>query len=309
MLRNMSVNADYFAPLARAVASMDRDAYAARFAVYDREHKALLRRLATAEEPCSDDDVAREEQAFRDAIRRIEFADEAEVDDQPTLVPQDEPDEEAPPVPPPRRAPWTELRPSDLRPSDLLSPDLRAPDLRSPDLRPREARPPDVRPADVRPPEVRPPDLRPLEARAPEPETFDVASLPGIDGLEPEIAVEPHVQLTDLQLSEPRSLARRVGERLVLAVLFLAAAGAFVWMVDANPEATHATGVSSAVEPAAAPAATNDMSEAKTQPNWLTPEIFYVPPSLASSAPASGAGPALASAPRDIPLPVPRPER
>jgi hypothetical protein len=163
----------------------------------------------------------------------------------------------------------------------------------------------------VRPPEVRPPDQRPLEAHAPEPDSFDDASLPGIDSLEPDIAVEPHVQLTDLQLSEPRSLARRVGERLVLAVLFLAAAGTFVWMVDADPKATHATAVSSAVEPAAAPAATNDTAEAKTQPNWLTPEMFYVPPNFASSAPASpsGAGPALASAPRDIPLPVPRPER
>jgi hypothetical protein len=135
--------------------------------------------------------------------------------------------------------------------------------------------------------------------------------LPGIDSPEPGLAVEqPHVQLTDLRLSEPRSVARRVGERLALAVLFLAAAGAFVLMGDANPEATHSTGVSSAVEPAA-PAAANDTSEAKTQPNWLTPEIFYVPPSLASSAPPSPstAGPALASAPRDIPLPLPRPDR
>jgi hypothetical protein len=288
MLRNMSANADYFAPLARAVASMDRDAYAARFAVYDREHKALLRRLATAEELCSDADVAREEQAFRDAIRRIEFADETEADDQPTLVPQDEPVDEAPPAPPPRRAPWTEVRPADLR---------------SPDLRPQEPRPPDLRSLDARPP-----DQRPLEARAPEPETFDVASLPGIDPLQRDIAVEPHVQLTDLQLSEPRSVTRRVGERLALAVLFLAAAGAFVWMGDADPEATHSTSLDSAVEPAA-PAATNNPSEAKA-PNWLTPEMFYVPSNLASSPAASPstAGPALASAPRDIPLPVPRPE-
>jgi hypothetical protein len=291
MLRNMSVNADYFASLARAVGSMDRDAYAARFAVYDREHKALLRRLATAEEPCSDDDVAREEQAFRDAIRRIEFADEAEADDQPTLVPQDEPDQEAP-----RRPPWwMEVRPSDLR---------------SADLPPQEPRPPGPGPLDVHPLEVRPPDLRPLEAPPPEPDRFDVANSSSIDSPEPGRAVEPDVQITDLRISEPRSLARRVGERLVLAVLFLVAAGAFVWMVDADPKATRSTGVSSAVEPAV-PTATSNTGEAKTQPDWLTPGIFYVPPNLPTSAPASPstAGSALASAPRDIPLPVPRPER
>ena len=79
---------DHFTPLSRAVALIDRDAYAARFAVYDQAHKALLRRLATAKSPCSAADIAREEQAFRDAIRRIEFAD---LDGQPTLVPQDEP--------------------------------------------------------------------------------------------------------------------------------------------------------------------------------------------------------------------------
>src|SRR3984893_18868114 len=90
----MMLKVDHFTPLSRAVASIDRDSYAARFAVYDREHKALLRRLATAEIPVSDADVAREEQAFRDAVRRIEFADE---DDRPTLVPQHEPAETGPP--------------------------------------------------------------------------------------------------------------------------------------------------------------------------------------------------------------------
>jgi hypothetical protein len=281
MLRNMSVNADYFTPLARAVGAMDRDAYAARFAVYDREHKALLRRLASAEEPCSDADVAREEQAFRDAIRRIEFADEADVDDQPSLVPQDEPDEETPPAP--RRAPWADVRPAGPRPLD------------------------------GHPLEVSPPDLRPPEMNPPEPETFDLASLPGIDRLEPGIAVEPFARLPVLALSEPRSVARRVGERLALAVLFLAAAGAFVWMGDGDQEASQSTSVPDAVE-AAAPVAsdeTAEAAEAKAQPTWLTPEIFYTPPSLPSSppAPAPAAGPALASAPRDIPLPVPRPER
>ena len=68
---------DYYTLLSRAVESLERDAYAARGVVYDREHKVLLKRLISSSAPCSDADIAREEQAFRDAIRRIEFPDEA----------------------------------------------------------------------------------------------------------------------------------------------------------------------------------------------------------------------------------------
>jgi hypothetical protein len=64
---------DYYTLLARAVESLERDAYAARGAIYDREHKALLKRLISSSTPCSDADIAMEEQAFRDAVRRIEF--------------------------------------------------------------------------------------------------------------------------------------------------------------------------------------------------------------------------------------------
>src|SRR6516162_204976 len=67
---------DHYTPLARAVAAIDRDDYAGRFAVYDRAHKALLRRLATAAPPPSGAELEREEQAFREAVRRVEFADE-----------------------------------------------------------------------------------------------------------------------------------------------------------------------------------------------------------------------------------------
>src|SRR5260370_190920 len=81
---------DYFALLSRAVESLERDAYAARGPVYDREHKALLKRLISSSAPCSDADIAREEQAFRDSVRRIEFPDDAD----------------APPRTPPPEAPW-----------------------------------------------------------------------------------------------------------------------------------------------------------------------------------------------------------
>ncbi|HEY6255758.1 MAG TPA: hypothetical protein VIY51_08190 [Xanthobacteraceae bacterium] len=67
---------DYYTLLARAVESLERDAYAARGAIYDREHKALLKRLISSAAPCTDADIAREERAFRDAIRRIEFPDD-----------------------------------------------------------------------------------------------------------------------------------------------------------------------------------------------------------------------------------------
>src|ERR1700681_1621295 len=67
---------DYYTLLSRAVESLERDAYAARGAIYDREHKALLKRLISSTSRCTDADIAREEQAFRDAVRHIEFPDE-----------------------------------------------------------------------------------------------------------------------------------------------------------------------------------------------------------------------------------------
>src|SRR5258708_6012800 len=67
---------DYYTLLGRAVEALERDAYAARGVVYDREHKALLKRLISSSAPCSDADIAREERAFRDAVRRIEFPDD-----------------------------------------------------------------------------------------------------------------------------------------------------------------------------------------------------------------------------------------
>jgi len=72
----MAQRVDYYAVLSRAVQSLERDAYAARGAIYDREHKALLKRLISSSAPCSDADIAREEEAFREAIRRIEFPDD-----------------------------------------------------------------------------------------------------------------------------------------------------------------------------------------------------------------------------------------
>ena len=44
---------DYYTLLARAVQSLERDAYAARGVVYDREHKALLKRLISSKAFCN----------------------------------------------------------------------------------------------------------------------------------------------------------------------------------------------------------------------------------------------------------------
>jgi hypothetical protein len=248
--KSMTLNVDHFTPLSRAVASIDRDSYAARFAIYDREHKALLRRLATADSPCSDADVAREEQAFRDAIRRIEFADE---DDQPTLVPQDEPAEEAPPGL--RRDPaWQE-----------------------------------------------PP--------APRREALDVSILPGLDRLESGIAsdhLEPGIAIEPIiRLSEPRSVARRVGERLAIAAVALALVGTGVWLVEARQDqARDPSSLRGAVEPTEAAAADNAADAKSQQPTWLSPEILYAPTIMPPPASPPSALPRA-----DVPLPLPRPER
>jgi hypothetical protein len=229
----MMPKVDHFTPLSRAVASFDRDSYAARFAVYDREHKALLRRLATSDSPYSDADVAREEQAFREAIRRIEFA---EADDRPALVPQTETVDEAPPP----AANWPEPPP-------------------------------------------------------PRRESLHSAILPDHDQFDPGIAIDPIIQL-----SAPRSVARRVGERLTLAVVALALAGGWIWMGGGRQETVEPSSLRGAVE-ASEPAAPDNATDAKSQqPTWLSPEIFYAPPPM----------PSLPLPPRaDVPLPTPRPER
>jgi hypothetical protein len=69
----MASKIDYYALLARAVASLAHSSYAARGAIYDRAHDAMLRRLAAADPPCTDAELVAEELAFRDAVKRIEF--------------------------------------------------------------------------------------------------------------------------------------------------------------------------------------------------------------------------------------------
>jgi hypothetical protein len=108
----MPLKVDYYTSLARAVAGLDRDSYAARGAVYDGEHKALMRRLYSSDPPLSDAEIGGEQRAFRDAVRRIEFAE----DDQLPFVPERDAFPNAPDTatPPPRRdeRDWSSERPA-----------------------------------------------------------------------------------------------------------------------------------------------------------------------------------------------------
>ncbi len=74
----MGLQFDPYAVLSRAVASIDRESYAVRFAIYEMEHRKFLQHLALASPMLSEADITREEQAFRNAIRLIEFGDEPE---------------------------------------------------------------------------------------------------------------------------------------------------------------------------------------------------------------------------------------
>ncbi|MGH6770360.1 MAG: hypothetical protein ACRECO_15205 [Xanthobacteraceae bacterium] len=75
----MASKHDYHALLSIAVSGLDRDAYAARGAVYDREHKALLRKWFAPDSELTDADIDEEQAAFREAVRRIEFGDQQDL--------------------------------------------------------------------------------------------------------------------------------------------------------------------------------------------------------------------------------------
>jgi hypothetical protein len=89
----MALKVDYYTALSRAVAGLDRDSYAARGVVYDREHRAMMRRLLSTNPPCTAAEIEREQRAFRAAVRTIEFGDEET--DIPIVPRRDTPEEQA----------------------------------------------------------------------------------------------------------------------------------------------------------------------------------------------------------------------
>ena len=111
-----------------------------------------------------------------------------------------------------------------------------------------------------------------------------------IDHAAPDIARAPTTRL-----SPRRSVARRIKERLVLAVAALAIVGAGTWMA---PEAQDVTNSVAAPAASAAPEPSAPINTAELQPAWLVPEILY--------------GPAMARSPiphAEVPRSAPKPGR
>ena len=246
---------DHYTPLARAVAAIDRDDYAGRFAVYDQAHKTLLRRLATAAPPPSGAELDREEQAFREAVRRVEFADELAHEEagSPALVPSREPHAEEPLQELRRDAPWPEVRPRHDTPETADAHGL---------------------------------DFASQEFASQELASHQFASH------EPDIALDSLVRSR-----APRAVMRRVGERMLLAILTLGLGGVWLYLADQRQPTSETA--PAAVEPIEAAAPASPTTDAGP-PGWLSsPELFYTAPSF---------GPAPARAPRaDAPSPARRP--
>jgi hypothetical protein len=111
----------------------------------------------------------------------------------------------------------------------------------------------------------------------------------GIGRHEPDITIEPMAWRF-----RPRSVARRVKERLVLAVAVLLLVGAGLWIAPEPPDTTNAA---PAEVTNVLPEAAEPLSTAEVQPAWLLPEILYGPAMARSPA-------ARAEASRPMPRPV-----
>jgi hypothetical protein len=276
----MTLKVDYYTLLSRAVVSFERDAYAARGAVYDQEYKSLLRRLITSNSPRSE--IAIEVQAFRAAIRRIDFADEdkrtiSSLRDAAELTAPDpvgDSKETTPSGGELPQAPTDQTGVDDLKTGQLAGKLPRPSELR-PVAGERLISPTDPLPitsqSEIGAQKATPPEL--VARRA-------AKNLPSGDGLDPSISIEEL-----LRRSTPRSIARRVGERLILAVAVLALGGTGVWLTKGFRVATYSAplrGTLAAPETAPSFDLTNPKSP---QPSWLSPEIFYSPVMPGAAAP------------------------
>jgi hypothetical protein len=110
---------------------------------------------------------------------------------------------------------------------------------------------------------------------------------------EPDIAIDPFPR-------RRRSVARRIKERLALAVAALAMVAAAAWMATEPQDVTSqdVTGSVSTRAASAAPEPAAPVDTAELQPSWLVPEILY--------------GPAMAHSPVSRPetsRPAPKPGR
>jgi hypothetical protein len=103
-----------------------------------------------------------------------------------------------------------------------------------------------------------------------------------VDYPEPGITVEPNTRP-----SRRRSVARRVTERLALAVAALAVVGVGAWTVPLSQDVTNAV---SERATNASPEPASSINTTELRPAWLSPEILYGPAMARSplSVPTSG---------------------
>jgi hypothetical protein len=211
----MALKVDYYTSLLRAVGGLDRDAYAARGAVYEREHKALMRLLYSADPPRSEVEIEREQMAFRDAVRRVEFGDDGYAPPLDTAAFEALPEEEPEPAPP-VAAPVVPLRattaprattrasaaqaaaPASVAPRtpSRTSASTRAPATRAPEppipMTPDPAPPAPAAPVLVMPAPAKPAKLRPPAIPASAPRTLAPPTVP--QASEPDWPEEPPVE-------------------------------------------------------------------------------------------------------------------
>jgi hypothetical protein len=103
---------------------------------------------------------------------------------------------------------------------------------------------------------------------------------------------EPDIALPLERSSRQRSVARRIKERLALAVAALALIAAAVWMAPEPQDDVTSSVAAQAANTAPEPAAPIDTSQ--TRPAWMLPEILYGPAMARSPLP-------LAEASRSVP--------
>jgi hypothetical protein len=129
-----------------------------------------------------------------------------------------------------------------------------------------------------------------------------VPALPSDSRPEGTITVEPRV--LRVLGPQPRSIARRISERLILGVAALALFGVWVWMAGQHPLTTNSSPLRGAIaspETVAPPepvAAITNAESKSLMPAWFSPQLLYAP----TMAPSPAASPR-----EEVPVPIPRP--
>jgi hypothetical protein len=123
--------------------------------------------------------------------------------------------------------------------------------------------------------------------------------LPGVTRTDAIVAPEPRV--LRILRPAPRSIVRRVTERLMLGVVALALYAAWFWSsLETTPETQVLRGTIRPDEIAPAGVTIPTPAPQPNSPSWFSPQLLYVPTWT----------PAPSDAPRaNVPLPTPRPTR